>query len=233
MRIRAAVVIATLLVPGGLSAQSIPPLGRGKQGPARPAPLPPQAGPIARNLAYKRMRLSVEGYPLISYVRSPLAGDGPVSGWTSMGMGTRADYRLSRHVSATLDLTSTFAGGPADVNTAEIGTRLASERSGRTLYRFVDLRVGYASSSRSYFGGIGEGAFDYSDGFGAAAGAGIEYALTRTLSLTTAASLMRNRMTARDFLGTQPSQISYGMTLYRFTVGIRYNPVRIITVPGY
>lgn len=233
MRIRAVIVIAALLLPGGLSAQSIPPLGTGKRGPARPAPLPRQPEPIARNLAYKRLRLSVEGYPLVSYVRSPaLAADGPASGWTSLGMGTRADYRLSRHVSATLDLTSTFGGGPADVHTAEIGTRLSSERSGRTLYRFVDLRVGYVSSSRSEFGAIGDGGIGYSDGFGALAGVGVEYALTRTLSLTTAASLMRNRMTTQDFLGAQPSESSYGMTLCRFTVGIRYNPVRVIRMPG-
>jgi hypothetical protein len=233
MGVRAAVAIAALLVPAGLGAQGIPRLGTARRGPARPAPLPPQPEPIARNIAYKRLRLSVEGYPLISYIRSPgFTADGAVSGWTSLGTGTRADYRLSRNVSATLDLTSTFAGGPADVHTAELGTRLGSERSGRTLYRFVDLRVGYVASSRSYFGAIGEGGIGYSDGFGVVGGAGIEYALTRTLSLTTAASLMRNRMTTRNFLGGQPSEANYAMTLYRFTVGIRYNPVRVIRVPG-
>jgi hypothetical protein len=233
MRVGAAVAIAVLLVPVGLSAQSIPPLGAGRRGPARPAPLPPQAEPIARNLAYKRLRLSVEGYPLISYIRSPeLTGDGALSGWTSLGTGTRADYRLTRHVSATLDLTSTFAGGPMDVHTAEVGTRLGSERSGRTLYRFVDIRVGYVASSRSDFGAIGEGAISFSDGFGAVGGVGVEYALTRTFSLTTAASMMRNRMTTRSFLGAQPTEASFGMTLFRYTLGIRYNPVRVIRVPG-
>lgn len=242
LRIRAVVAIAALLVPAGLSAQRLPLPGTGRRGPARPAPLPPQAEPIARNLAYKRLRLAVESYPLISYVRSPgFTADGVVSDWTSFGMGTRADYRLTRHVSATLDLTSAFAGGPADVHTVELGTRLGSERSGRTLYRFVDLRVGYIRSYRSFDAIGGEysypttqdaGAFRYSRGFGGVGGVGVEYALTRTLSLTTAASVMRNHMTTRTLVGAQPGDRSYAMTLYRYTLGLRYNPVRVIRPPG-
>jgi hypothetical protein len=237
MRVRVAIAIAALLVPAGLSAQRIPPLGRGKQGPSRPAPLPPQAEPIARNLAYKRLRLSVEAYPIVSYIQSPgLAGAGAPSEWASFGAGTRADYRLTRHVSLTLDLTSSLAGGPMDVYTAEVGTRLASERSGRTLYRFVDLRVGYVgANTSSEFGAIGEtyGAGSrFTDGFGAVAGVGMEYALTRTLSLTTAASVMRNRLTTSDFFGAQPSERSFNMTVYRYTLGVRYNPVRVVRVPG-
>src|SRR5687767_9207153 len=113
-RARAVLAIVSLLLPVELSAQRLPLPGTGRRGPARPAPLPPQAEPIARNLAYKRLRLSVEAYPLISYVRSPgSAGGGPVVDWTSLGSGTRADYRLNRHASITLDLTSSFAGGPA------------------------------------------------------------------------------------------------------------------------
>ena len=237
MRVRAAVAVAALLLPTALSAQRIPPLGTPKRGPARPTPLPPQPEPIARNLAYKRLRLSVEGYPLVSYIQSPgLAGDGAVSGWASFGAGTRADYRLSRHVSLTLDLTSSVAGGPMDVYTAELGTRLASERSGRTLYRFVDLRVGYVDAENSNdFGaivGADGGLPRYAGGFGAMAGVGMECALTRTFSLTTAASLMRNRLTMQSFIGSQPAERSFGMTLYRYTLGIRYNPVRVIRVPG-
>jgi hypothetical protein len=240
LRVRAVVAIVALLLPAGLSAQHMPPLGVGKRGPARPAPLPPQPEPIARNLAYKRLRLSVEGYPLISYFRSSgLAGDGPVSDWTSFGMGTRADYRLNRHVSATLDLTSSFAGGPALVETAELGTRLGSERSGRTLYRFVDVRVGYIRAYNRRFGATGDGfsfptteyadGFRYSSGFGGVAGVGVEYALTRTLSLTTAASVMRNRMTTQNLEG---APTTYTMTSYRYTLGLRYNPVRVVGRPG-
>jgi hypothetical protein len=238
MRVGAVAVIAALLIPAELTAQRLPLPGTGRRGPARPAPLPPQPEPIARPLAYKRLRLSVESYPLISYVRSPGVAGGPVVDWTSFGTGTRADYRLTRHVSATMDLTSSFAGGPVNVHTAELGIRVGRERAERTLYTFADVRVGYVRSHGRSFDAIGEpfgspttdgvDAFRYSDGFGAVGGVGMEYALTRRFSLTTAASLMQNRMTTRTLVGAQPSERSYGMTLYRYMVGIRYNPVRVI-----
>src|ERR671938_661772 len=106
---RLAALVAVALLPVELSAQRLPLPGRARPRPARPAPLPPQAEPIARNLAYKRMRLSVESYPLISYVRAPIAVVGPVAGWTTFGTGTRADYRITRNVSITADVTSSFA----------------------------------------------------------------------------------------------------------------------------
>jgi hypothetical protein len=242
MRVGAVLVAVALVLPAASSAQGVRLPVIGRRGPARPAPLPPQPEPIARNLAYKRLRLSVESYPLISYVRSPLTGDGPVSDWTSFGSGTRADYRVTRFVSLTLDLTSSFAGGPADVHTAEIGTRLRPERSERRAYPFVDVRAGYVASASGYFDAIGgqfggptiqdAGAFRYSSGFGGVGGVGMEYALTRTLSLTTAASVMRNRMTTHTFVGPAQGERSYTMTLYRYTIGVRYNPVRVVRVPG-
>jgi len=236
-RLTAVLAMVALLLQAASSAQQLPLPRIGRRGPVRPAPLPPQAEPIARNLAYKRMRLSVESYPLVSYVHSSgLTGDGLISGWTTFGMGTRADYRVARNVSITLDMTSAFAGGPADVHTAELGTRLGSERSGRTLYRFIDLRVGYVSSSGGYFDygptTSEAGAFRYSNGFGAVAGVGLEYALTRTLSLTTAGSVMRNHMTTHSLLGPGPDERSYALTLYRYTLGLRYNPVRVLRPPG-
>jgi hypothetical protein len=229
--------IVVLLLPVELSAQRLPLPGRGRH-PGRPTPLPPQAEPIARNLAYKRMRVSLESYPLISHVRSGLSGDGLTSSWTSFGTGTRLDYRLNRHVSATMDITSAFAGGPVNVSTAELGTRFASERSGRTLYRFIDVRVGYTDASSSYVDPVTGGftysgpGFSSSDGFGAVAGIGFEYALTRRFSLTTAGSMMRNYMTMRTLDGPYAGDRSFTLTLYRYTVGIRYNPVRLIRVPG-
>lgn len=240
--VRAVLAIGSLLLllPLELSAQRLPLPGTGRRGPARPAPLPPQAEPIARNLAYKRMRLSVESYPLISYVQAPALGEGPFSSWTTFGVGTRADYRVDRNVSVTLDLTSSFAGGPFDVSTIELGTRLGRERSERTLYTFADLRLGYVQAHRSFVG-IGDGfayptedgnVFRYSSGFGGVAGVGAEYALTRRFSLTMAASLMRNWMTTDDFVNGQPTERSYAMTFYRYTLGLRFNPVRVIRQPG-
>ena len=241
-RVATILTIVGLLIPADLSAQRLPVPGT-RRGPTRPAPLPPQPEPIARNLAYKRLRLSVESYPLVSYVRSPgFTADGVVPGWTSFGNGTRAEYRLTRHVAATLDLTSSFAGGPADVHTMELGTRLRPERSERRAYPFVDLRAGYVLSHGGSFDPFGSGyayptpdgsaAFRYGDGFGALGGVGMEYTLTRTLSLTTAAAVMRNRMTAHTLAGSRASERTYDMTLYRYTLGIRWNPVRVIRPPG-
>lgn len=239
-RIGAVVVIAALLVPVGSSAQQLPlPLpGTRKPGPAQPAPLPPQAGPVARNLAYKRMRLAVESYPLVSYVQ---ASSGLVPNWTSFGAGTRADYRLTRHVALTLDFTSSFAGGPADVHTGELGLRFRREGSARTLSTFADVRVGYIAASGGQFNPItgdygypvtgDAGSLSFSQGVGAAVGAGMEYALTRSLSLTTSGSVMPTRVTTRAFIGGPPSEHRFNMTLYRYTLGIRYNPVRLIRVP--
>src|SRR5215210_7468516 len=139
MRIRAVVAIVLLLLPAALSAQRIPRSVTGRRGPTRPAPLPPQPGPIARELAYKRSHLSVESYPLISYVQSPgFAADGRTS-WSSFGAGTRADYRVTRNISATLDMTSSFLGGPQLTETAEVGARLRPERNERRVYPFMDV----------------------------------------------------------------------------------------------
>ena len=240
IRLAALLAVGALSLPVELSAQRLPLPGTGRPRPARPAPLPPQADPIARNLAYKRMRFAVESYPLISYVRSPLSIGGPVSDWSTLGTGTRADYRVKRNVSITLDVTSSFAGGPANVNTLELGTRLGRERSERTVYSFVDLRLGYVESYRSFdaLGGFafptsqGAPVFGYSNGFGGLAGVGAEYALTRRFSLTAGAAMMRNRMTTDDYFSTQPSSSSFTMTVYRVMLGLRYNPVRVIRPPG-
>lgn len=241
MRIRAVVAFVMLLLPGLSSAQYFPRPRIGPD-PARPAPLPDRMPePIARSLAYRRLRLSIESYPLVSYVQSQgLSADGRGTAWTMFGGGTRAEYRATRFVSATMDLTSSFLGSPVRVQTAELGVRLRGERSERRLYPFVDARVGYVSAFNASLGTISDAPYGYptprgaygvrySSGFGAIAGAGAEYTLTRTLSLTTAASVMRSRMTAHDFQTSQTGMPSFGMTSYRYTLGIRYNPVRLLT----
>src|SRR5688572_10663496 len=106
MRTRAVVAIILLLLPVELSAQRLRIPGIAGRRP-RPAELPPQPPSIARELAYKRLRFSVESYPLVSYVQSSgFVGDGGASSWTSFGMGTRVDYRIAPHLSATMDMTS-------------------------------------------------------------------------------------------------------------------------------
>jgi hypothetical protein len=241
MRIRVVVAIASLVVlPAELLSQRLPmPIGR--RGPAAPQPLPPVPEPIARELAYRRLRVSVESYPLLGFYQSSgFSIDGRTASWAALGAGTRAEYRVTRFLSATLDLTSSLLGGPATVQTAEIGTRLRPERSEQRLDPYVDARVGYISA---YHGGLGsfvedtfgyptpQGAYGarYSRGFGVMAGAGVDYALTRTFFLTTGGSFMRSSLTAHDFTGAQPADPRFGMNAFRYTVGVRYNPIRIVS----
>jgi hypothetical protein len=239
MRVRTFVAILSLL-PAVSSAQRVPQPRIGGRGPTRPAPLPPAPEPIARQLAYTRMNVSIESYPMISYVQAPsFIGDGVHSAWTTLGAGSRAEYRLTPHVSATLDLTSSLLGGPAIVQTAELGTRLHPDRGEGRWHPFADVRGGFTST---YDRGLGSSVDDpfgnpsprgangprYSRGFGAVAGVGTVYDLTRTFSLTTGVSVMRAHLSSHDFQDVQPGPKSFGMTAYRYTIGIRYNPVRVL-----
>ena len=241
MRIRAVVAASVVLLPlpAAATAQRLPIPLIGRRAP-RPAELPPQPGAIAREVEYRRWRLSTETYPLVSYVQAPgLSGAKALSSWATFGAGTRADYLLTRNFSATLDLTSSFLGGPAITNTAELGTRVHPEWAEHKLYPFVDLRVAYITT---YDRGLS--AYDdpfylnvptpngyvvrYARGFGVVGGGGLEYALTPRWSLTSALSVLDTRLAPRDFTttGVVPSGIQ--MTSVRFTAGVRYNPVRII-----
>jgi hypothetical protein len=237
MRVRAVIAIGMLLLPPAASAQRLPlPRIGGGRHPGEPVPLSPQPAALAREIAYRRLNLSIESYPMISHIDASggVAG-GRASSWTAFGAGTRASYRLTPQVAATMDLTSSLFGGPMTVQTAEIGTRLGPERSERRLYPFVDLGVGYVSAydpglgsfvDNSYYSPLPTGGVRYSRGFGGIAGVGMEYALTYTFSLTGGASLLRSHMTSRDFAGTSAVP-SFALTSYRLMLGVRYNPVRM------
>lgn len=235
MRIRSIAAMCFVLLPVGLSAQRLPRI-RGRI-PIRAEPLPPQPPAIARELAYKRMRISIESYPLVTYIHAPAGAGNIAPRHTSFGAGTRADYRITRFVSGTLDMTSSFLGGNGNTETAEVGLRLRPERTERRVYPFVDVRAGYVyamdalvrpfdvvaqSPGQAPYGGR------YSDGLGLVGGVGMEYALTRRFSLTTAGSVMRSRMKVYSAYGPGTADPRYSMTAYRFTLGIRYNPVRLI-----
>jgi hypothetical protein len=241
MRIRAVVVSALLpfFLPATALAQRLPVPVIGRRAP-RPADLPPQPGVIARETAYRRWRLSVESYPLVSYVQAPgLSGAKALSSWATFGMGTRADYLLNRNVSATLDFTSSFIGGPAITSTAELGTRVHPEWAEHRLYPFIDLRLAYITTYDRGLAGYDDPFYTsvplpngylvrYARGFGVIGGGGLEYALTPRWSLTSAMSVLDTRLAPRDFTttGVVPSGIQ--MTSVRFTAGVRYNPIRII-----
>jgi hypothetical protein len=246
MRVRAFVAIVSLLLPAISSAQRLPVPGTaGRRGPAQPVPLSPQPEPIARAVEYQRWNLSIESYPLVSFVRAPgLSADPNVSGWSSIGAGTHAEYRLMPFMSGTLDVTTSIFGGPAYVSTAELGTRIRPDRSlDRRVYPFVDARFGYIMTSDRGLSSSGEDPFGnpripgsegvrYARGWGGIAGAGVEYDLTRTLSLTTSASLLHTRLTSHDFRSTGPVDPTFAMRAIRYSIGLRYNPVRVLKAVG-
>jgi hypothetical protein len=241
MRIRTAIALVSLYVlPAALSAQRIPlPIGRQ---PARPEPLPPQPAPIANELAYRRWRLSVESYPMVSYFTAPgLTGSVATSSWMTLGTGTRAEYLLTRNLSATLDLTSSMIGGPLLVSTAELGARMHPEWAERRIFPYFDARFGYISAFEKGLGQFdqefayqtGYAAYGsrYSDGFGAIGGVGVEYPFNIRWSITTAGYVVGSRMTPHDFQYANSGH-SYSMTSFRYTIALRYTPVRYIPYPG-
>jgi hypothetical protein len=242
MRTRTVVAILSLL-PAVSSAQRLPQPRIGGRVPGEPVPLSPPPEPIARALAYKRLNYSVETYPLISFVQAPgFTGDGRRS-WMTAGAGTRAEYRLNPYMSATLDLTSSLFGGPVIIQTAEVGARFRPEqREESRWYPFADLRVGFVSAYDRALGSPLVDAFGnpapqgvygsrYSNGFGGVAGVGMERYLTRSFALTTGVSVIRTDLSTHDFQSSYLSR-DVAMTAIRYSIGIRYNPVRLIRPPG-
>jgi len=238
MRVGTVLAIASLLVPAGLSAQTPLPMPGRRQHPAAPQPMPPEAGPIARELSYTRMKFSFETYPQVSFIQSSGFANGGSSMWAALGAGSRVEYRFSRVMSGTLDLTSTVLGGPIDLTTAELGTRIGRARTERRWEPFADVRVGYAAASSREVGSymndpvgypIPHGAYGsrYSSGWGAVAGAGVEYGVTNTLSLTSELLATHSRMSAHDVLA-RTAQPDYTLTAMRVVLGLRYNPVRMV-----
>ena len=238
MRIRSVVAVTLLLLPSTLSAQLIPMPGR-LHHPAAQQPMPPEPAPIARQLQYTRLKFSVETYPLLSLVQSAGFAGGSASTWATLGAGTRIEYRVSRIASATFDVTSSVLGGPVNLSSAELGTRIGRARTERRLEPFADLRVGFTSAYSRDVGSymndplgypIPHGTYGsrYSTGWGAVAGAGLEYGVTNTLSLTTELLATHSGMSAHDVLNPSAPQ-DYGLTSVRYVLGLRYNPVRMVT----
>ena len=235
MRLRSAIAIA-LVVPSAAFAQR----GVGRIGgarPGQPVPLGRQPESVSRSIAIQRSRYAVETYPLLSRVVAPgYSGGRPISSWNAFGAGTRLDYRYTQYISLTGDITSSLYGGPAQMETAELGMRFHPENMEVRIRPFADVRLGFAHSSDQYSdqAGLGIGPASslvsgqrYSRGFGGVIGAGAEYSLTNTFALTTGVSAMRSNMRAYAYTGTSVPTTGdgYRMTTYRLAIGLRYNPV--------
>jgi hypothetical protein len=235
MRVRSLIAVA-LLVPTISEAQLRAPIAGGGRQPTEPVPLGAQPSVVARTLNYTRSRYSVEAYPLISRMTIPgFTSGSPSSSWTSVGSGTRLDWRLTQYVSWTADLTSTFLGGPANTQTAELGLRFHGDNWDRRLRPFADVRVGYENSFESDGSGqLGIGPASglarvslSSRGFGALAGVGADYSLTNTFALTTGLWAMQSNMVPYRSNGVSIPMAgeNFRLMTYRLAVGLRYNPI--------
>lgn len=237
MRTRTLLLIALAMPLMDAAAQRprIPLIGRRPT--PRPAPLPPQAGPVARSLALKRSRWSAEGYALVSQFQIPQPNGGAAS-FTSAGTGTHADYRYNQHWSATIDVTASLLGSPTHAETVELGTRYSPLSLDQVVRPFLDVRAGYMQLfdpfSFASFAPVTSNtmvASRYSRGFGGSTGGGFEYALTHSLALTSQVSVLRTRMNSyRISAGAIPNADRFWMTTVRYTLGFRFNPVRTLSL---
>jgi hypothetical protein len=238
-----AALTTLLALPSESSAQRRPiPRGRGTPG-AQPAPLPPEMPAVSRALAYRRSRWSVEGYPFVSQIQVP-ATTGDAATYTTLGSGSRGDYRFTDHFSMTFDVTSSLPLTTTMTGSVEVGTRFRPLPWSERVRPFADLRAGYAYLSDVY--ATPSEAFGFtpgsptafteagrrSRGFGGIAGAGVEYSLTPSIAVTTELTAMRSRMTAYRLSGftTMPSESRYWMTTVRYQIGLKFNPVTILNL---
>lgn len=233
MRARHLIALVLLLLPSIAEAQwRLPWFGRGR-GDGRE--MPPQPGVIRRELAYRRLRFSVESYPFVTTISAPgFAAPGQTSKWTSFGVGSHVSYRLSPWVAATLDATQADFGGLAATETAELGTRIGPDRWDHRIHPFVDVRLGWLRAFEGYFGSYPTIASlsasgqqpRFGQGFGGVAGFGLERSLTHTLSLTTAFAYSRHRLDTRYYTGSAMANERYSLTARRYIIALRYNPIR-------
>lgn len=232
MRTRALVSLALLSLPMLVSAQIVQ-RRPGARTPIDPAPLPPAAPGVGRELAYKRSRWALEAYSLFSAVQMPSAAGSTYS--TVIGAGTHGDYRLTDLVAATADVTyANLSSTSLSYQTAEAGTRFMVPIPDQRTRPFVDVRATYMMLSDLYVGdGNGRTSTSpgmrYSRGLGGFVGAGFHYSLFDSFLLTTELAAMRNQMTTYRSNGLMPAN-GTGMwaTTYRLTVGIRYNSQRAL-----
>jgi len=179
---------------------------------------------------------------MFSAIQIP-GGSGGADTYTSVGGGTRADYRFADRFSATLDVTASFLGGFANSQTAEFGTRFIPTPRGEAFRPYFDLRGAYTHINDTYvipgssdlsFGGPINQEFAqqrrYTGGLGGVAGAGFEYSVTNSLAFTTELTAMRAYMTTRRLTNpaNNPGDMNYWMTSLRYTIGLKYNPVQAL-----
>lgn len=247
MRIRPIALLVLFVLPAVLGAQT-----RGRRPPTvsrppGPTPLPPQAPVIANQIRYRASRFSMETYPLYSFLQTDRSAvDSGPSSWSTLGAGTRIEWRFRPTLFATADLTTSFLSGQFAQNTIDIGGRYRPVREDYLLRPYFDVRTSwsytYASYGQNYYapptpGGGPLGSYDSgrssSRGLGALVGTGFDVPVTNSIAVTTGVSLSRYAMSAVRLAG-EPlgARYNYHMTAARFTIGLKYNPIRMITGPA-
>ncbi len=247
MRTRTVAVIALLTLSSLATAQvggRRPPTGGTTTTKPGAAPLPPEIPEVTRGLAYKRSLWTVQGYAMFGSI-AEAAGNGSSSTLAGVGAGSQVDFRFNDMFSATGDLTATLLSASSVVGTAELGTRFHPLNWSQQLRPFVDVRAAYLQTHDTYafpdvgipvgapgsgFSGSPQGR--YSRGVGTLAGVGFEFGLTQSLGLTTELLAMRSKLTTYRFSGpasTTPN-FSYWTSTYRYTIGLKYNPLRALTL---
>jgi hypothetical protein len=231
MRTRALVSLAVLSLPMVVSAQIVQ-RRPSTRTPVDPAPLPPAAPEVGRELAYKRSRWALEAYSLFSAVQLPSAGGATYS--AVLGAGTHGDYRLTNLIAATADVTyANLSNTNMSYQTAEMGTRFTVPIRDEVTRPYIDARAVYMNLSDLYLGDVTTGrnsstpSTRYSRGFGGLAGVGVEHPMFGSFLLSTEISALRNRMTTYRSTGAMPaSGTNMWATTYRLTIGVRYNQQR-------
>ncbi|HVX42107.1 MAG TPA: hypothetical protein VHB25_21280 [Gemmatimonadaceae bacterium] len=240
---RSRLLVGTALfavLPSLLPAQRFPrpPIFRRPEPP--PANLPPQPAVVANSLALQRSKWSFETAPVVTHMEVPAVGGGTAV-YTTLGSADHADYRINDHYAATLDLNLSTDFGSASYIVSELGTRYRPLAPGADIRPYFDLRAGYLYMSDQYVvplpgGGTVpvqqfESGWRFARGVGATVGTGMEYTLTRSLSLTTELSAMRSRMAAYHVntpTAVPNSEGRYWMTSVRYSLGFKYNAVRVL-----
>lgn len=239
MRIRSAAFLALLAAPSFLGAQRFPVPRIFRRPEPPPASLPPQPAIVANQLAYQRSKWSFESAPVVTHMEIPAAGGGTAV-YTTLGTADHADYRLNDHFAATVDMDLSTDFGSTYYIMSELGTRYRPLSLENDIRPYFDVRAGYMYMSDQYTiptpgGGVVpvprlQSDWRYARGLGATAGTGMEYTLTRSLSLTTELTATRGRLAAYrvNTVSSVPNgEGRYWMTAVRYSLGFKYNAVHM------
>jgi hypothetical protein len=233
-------LVALSLPAASLAAQRV---GiRPGRGPDRPAEKPPQAPGIHDARLYNRYllsRFSLESSPMLSYIQATgmLAENIPANYW-SFGDATQLSFRATPSVFLTSSFTSTAAGGPFSLASADLGLRVKPWTSPR-FSPFAEARMSWA-----YTSGIGLPSTivplsflyrtmytDFANGHGRGGvfGLGVDTRLSARFWMTTALSRARYNMEGVNL--TTSNRWDYTTNATRLTVGFRYNHGRWFDAP--